>query len=110
MESTKPIFCYYLRLTDHYAHPENWTARTWEIIEEHTRFLDDLGKEGVLIFAGRTDFEPGDQRLFGIALLKAANLESAEAVLADDPAVVAGIQKAEIYPFSLGLRHFRNIM
>lgn len=106
---TDNIFCYHLRLTDKYNNPKQWTEDTLKTINEHAIFLDDLGKAGVLIFAGRTFFEPGDNRLFGIALIKTKGIETAQQLLASDPAVVAGIQQADIYPFSLAIKHFENI-
>ena len=103
------IFCYHLRLTDNYNSPDKWTEDAWKTIEQHTNFLENLGKSGILIFAGRTLFLPDDKRLFGIALIKAKNIETAKEILSNDPAVVKGIQQADIFPFSLGIRHFDNI-
>jgi hypothetical protein len=80
-----------------------------QIISVHAGFLDSLGIAGILAFAGRTLFEPGDKNLFGIAIIKASGIEEAENILSKDPAVVYGIQKAEIFPFSMGIRHLKNI-
>lgn len=103
------LFCYQLRLTEVYNVPDNWTPEAWQIIEEHGDFLNRLGKEGILVFAGRTIYQPGDKRLFGIALIKAKNLEAATKIMENDPAVIAGIQQAMLYPFSMGIRYFDNI-
>ncbi len=103
------IFCYHLHLTDKYtADPIQWTEDTVNTISKHAAFLDDLGKAGILIFAGRTLFQPGNNRLFGIALIKAKDIETAIQIMEKDPAVVAGIQQMDIYPFSLAIKHFDN--
>ena len=102
------LYCYYLRLTAAYQDPEKWTPDTQQTIKNHAAWLDSLGKAGILILAGRTDFSPGDPRLFGIALVKAPDLHTAQAILKEDPAVIAGIQQANIYPFSMGIRYFEN--
>jgi uncharacterized protein YciI len=102
------VYCYQLKLTKAYEVSENWTPQSWQTIKEHAAWLDDLGKAGILICAGRTLFEPGDKRLFGIALIKAVDLQTAKSIMAADPAVQANIQESSIYPFSLSIRHFEN--
>ncbi len=103
------LFIYHLKLTSKYHDLANWTAETQAIIQEHAQFLDDLGKQGILVFAGRTKLNPGDENLFGIAIIKAANIELAKKTMAKDPAVVHKIQKATIFPFSMGIRYLNNL-
>lgn len=105
----KDLFCYYLKLTKKYADPSNWTSKDEQIIADHARWLDVLGTQGVLLFAGRTLFEPGHKDLFGIAIIKAKDIEHARRLMASDPAVIAGIQQAEIFPYSMGIKHFDNL-
>lgn len=103
------VFLYYLQLTEAYKNPDNWSEESRDIIRRHAAWMDDLGKQGILGFAGRTLYEPGDSRLFGIALLVAPSIEKAREIMADDPAVVHGIQQAEIHPYSLAIRHLQNL-
>jgi uncharacterized protein YciI len=103
------LFLYHLTLTQRYQNPANWTAEDHQTISRHAQFLDELGEKGTLLFAGRTQFEPGHPKLFGIAVVKAASFEEAQSLLAPDPAVTGGIQSAEIMPFSIGIRHFGNL-
>jgi uncharacterized protein YciI len=104
------LFLYRLRLSPRYDDPAAWTEETVETIDRHARFLDALGREGRLVFAGRTDFEPGDPRLIGFAVVKAESAEEAARLLAPDPAVRAGIQIAEIHPFRMPIRHLHNLL
>lgn len=107
--STNSFFIYYLKLTEKYNNPQEWSDETFQIIQTHSDFIDSLGKKGILIFAGRTLFDPGNQNLFGIAVIKAESLEKAKEIMAPDPAVINGIQAASIFPFSLGIQYFENV-
>jgi uncharacterized protein YciI len=103
------LYLYHLVLTEFYRDSQNWTDKTYATTQQHAEFLESLGKEGVFTFAGRTDFGPEDKDLFGIAVIKAGSIEKAKQLLADDPAVIAGIQQASVFPFSMGIRSFENL-
>ncbi len=112
MENTngnQDLFIYYLKLADEYNDPAKWTDSTYKIIQEHSEFIDDLGRKGTLIFAGRTKLDPGDDNLFGIALIKSNSIEEAKVIMAKDPAVINNIQVSSIFPFSLGIQYFENL-
>ena len=108
-QNSTALFIYHLTLTPHYKKEENWTETTFKTIQEHANFLDNLGKNGILVFAGRTALSFEHPDLFGIAVIKADTLETAKALLKGDPAVMNGIQQATIFPFSMGIRYFDNI-
>ena len=108
-KNTEQLFIYHLTLTPYYKNPKNWTEATFQMIQEHATFLDNLGKQGILAFAGRTNLAFEDENLFGIAIIKANTLEQAKAILKNDPAVLNGIQQANIFPFWMGIRHLNNL-
>lgn len=103
------LFINYLSLSPKYQEIHNWTEQTHQLIQQHSDYLNELGKQGTLVFAGRTLLNPGDENLFGIALIKAASLEEAQQIFAKDPAITHQIQEALILPFSMGIRHLYNI-
>ncbi len=107
--NNKDLFIYHLKLTPKYNIPENWTDETFKVIEEHAKFIDALGRMGILVFAGRTKLEPGDENLFGLAVIQAPSLEKAKEIMAGDPAVAQHIQTASIFPFSMGIQYFENL-
>ncbi len=109
MSAEQNLFLYHLVLADEYRNSNNWTEDTRNLIREHAQFLADLGKKGKLGFAGRTDFKTESEHLFGIALIKANDLESAKKLLAEDPAVVHGIQKASVFPFIMPIKNLNNL-
>jgi uncharacterized protein YciI len=104
-----PLFLYRLRLAPRYDNPAAWSEDTEQTIGRHAEFLDELGRRGHLVFAGRTLYDPGDPRLIGFAVVKAASAEEAERMVAPDPAVLAGIQLAEVHPFGMPIRHLTNL-
>jgi len=113
-QSQKPtkndsLFLYHLTLTETYNTPSMWNESTMVTIKKHAEFLEELGEQGILSFAGRTLFTPGDPNLFGIAVINAKSLSDARQIMSSDPAVVAGIQQANIYPFSMGIKYLKNL-
>jgi uncharacterized protein YciI len=71
------------------------------IVGEHFAYLKGLADTGRLFMAGRT--LNNDEGTFGIAVFAAACIQDAEAVLADDPAVVQGVMQGEVFPFRVAL-------
>lgn len=102
-------FLYKLTLTETYKDPNNWTEKTTKAIEEHAAFIHELGRAGVLILAGRTQYTPQDERLFGIALIKAKDMAEAQEILKNDPGVVNGIQAPEFFEFNIGMNYTQNL-
>lgn len=70
-----------------------------EVVDRHGEFLLGLAEQGRLVLAGRCWDGP-----VGIVILSAGDEAAARALLADDPSLVAGLQTAEIYPFSVFIR------
>jgi len=56
-------------------------------VGEHFEYLVRLRDEGTLILAGRTQ----DESPVGLSIFEAENREQAEAIVANDPAVKAGV-------------------
>lgn len=113
MKNSQPtgelLFLYYFKLTAKYENPEAWNEKTEEIIAKHGVFLDQLGKEGKLIMAGRTKYPPGHEYLFGIVVIKASSLEEATQWMKDDPVIIEGVMYSTIHPYSIGIRYFENL-
>lgn len=74
------------------------TKEESDAIGRHFMYLKELHEKKVVQMAGRVD----DAR-FGIALLDVNNAEEAEQIMKNDPAVMAGVFRAELLPFLLAL-------
>ncbi len=72
--------------------PEERTA-----VSAHVTYLERLAAAGVVLLFGRT--QTTDPGTFGIVIFRAASLAEAERLTADDPAVRAGVMRAELFPF-----------
>lgn len=70
------------------------------IINKHFEYLKNLMSKDKLVLAGRT--EKGE---IGIAIINASDIDEAQNLMENDPAVKNGIFKAEVYKFQLSLLH-----
>lgn len=80
---------------------EGPTPEEAEIISNHFNYLKDLTDNGIAIFVGRT--LTTDERTFGITVFQADTEEKAREIMHNDPAVVHGVMRAELYPFRIVL-------
>jgi|HubBroStandDraft_1064217.scaffolds.fasta_scaffold1739631_1 uncharacterized protein YciI len=71
-------------------------AAARNVIDAHGKYLDALRERGALLLAGRCWDGP-----YGIVMLNAPDREAAEAMVAADPTVMAGLQHAELYEFDI---------
>lgn len=95
-----PQFLYLVRP----ARPGFLSAPTPEetaLVEEHFRYLEKLARRAVVLLAGRTLND--DPSTFGIVLLEAASEPDAAAIVAQDPAVGAGVFAAQLFPYRIAL-------
>lgn len=77
------------------------TEREQELIGKHFLYLQDLHARGVVRLAGRTLNTHSNS--FGLVLFSAADEEAALALMRGDPAVAAGVFRAELFPFRVAL-------
>jgi len=59
-----------------------------------------MAAAGVVLFFGRT--LTTDAATFGIVVFRAESPEAARRIMADDPAVAAGVMRDEVFPFRIG--------
>ena len=94
-------FIYVLHLVPRLHDDKAWTDQDKAAVEKHFDRFKGAIKSGQLILAGRT-LESGD-KTFGIAIFEAADENAARDFVNRDPAVVAGVMTAELYPFGVAL-------
>lgn len=80
---------------------EGPTPQEAETISSHFDYLKALVDEGRGIFVGRT--LTTDERTFGITVFQASSEEAAHEIMNGDPAVSAGVMRAELFPFKIVL-------
>jgi uncharacterized protein len=79
------------------------TEEEREIMSRHFRYLQTLLEQGRLVLAG-----PSLGPVFGISVFEADDLDHARRIVADDPAVSSGLQRAEVSPFRVSLLRGRD--
>ncbi len=69
--------------------------------QAHFAYLEAAQKVGVVLGAGRT--LANDESAFGIVVFRAPDEASARDFMECDPAVQAGVMRAELFPFRIAL-------
>jgi uncharacterized protein len=77
------------------------TPEEQRIVGEHFAYLKQATAEGTVQFAGRTlNTDPSS---FGIVIFREASDDAARGFMEFDPAVRAGVMRAELFPFRIAL-------
>ena len=71
------------------------------IISAHFSYLEELTRAGVVLLAGRT--LTNEYAGFGIIIFGASSEQAARQLMLNDPAVMARVIRAELYPFRIAL-------
>lgn len=77
------------------------TEQEAQVIGEHFAYLKHLTDQGTVLTAGRTLTK--DERTFGIVVFVAASEVEALSIMNNDPAVVRGVMRAELFPYRVAL-------
>lgn len=80
---------------------EGPTEAESEIVGRHFHYYQKLVNDGVALLVGRT--QDNSANTLGLAILKAADLESAWRIAEFDPAVREGVMTLEVRPYSIAL-------
>ena len=80
---------------------EGPTPAEQEAVGRHFAYLQGLCRAGVMHLAGRTLNE--DDEGFGICIFSAEGKEEARRLMESDPAVMAGVMQAQLFPYRVAL-------
>ncbi|MBN1424167.1 hypothetical protein JXA88_06400 [Candidatus Fermentibacteria bacterium] len=80
---------------------EGPTDRETQVLGQHFAYLEKLTASGQVLVAGRTPTV--DEGTFGIVVFEAESETEAERLMANDPAVLHGVMRAELWPFHVAL-------
>lgn len=73
------------------------TPAEYEILNRHFAFMDEVRDKGKLLLTG-----PALDGFGGIAIFKVTDRAEAEALVASDPAIKAGLFTATLHPLCVG--------
>src|SRR5215469_559835 len=94
-------FIYVLHLVTRLNDEQAWTKGDQAAVDRHFNRLKEATDRGQVILAGRT--AESLDKTFGIVVFEAKDQEAALGFMNGDPAVLAGVMTAELYPFSVAL-------
>jgi uncharacterized protein YciI len=77
------------------------TLEEAEATQAHFAYLKAARDAGVVFGAGRTLTK--DEGTFGIVIFRAPDEQAARELMESDPAVAAGVMRAELFPFRVAL-------
>ena len=80
---------------------ESATPEESETVSRHFAYLKDLTEKGVTILMGRT--QNNDENTLGIVIFEAEDESAARNIMESDPAVMAGVMRAELFPYRVAL-------
>jgi len=80
---------------------EGPTPEESDTVSRHFNYLKDLTEKGVMILVGRT--LNTDVNSFGICIFEAEDESAARNIMESDPAVMAGVMRAELFPYRVAL-------
>ena len=104
-DDTTPRWLCVLTLRPDLRDPAAWTDADRAAVGVHFAELQRLAAGGVLLLAGRTDeVDPNGwmaEDTLGILIFRAPDRAAAEALMAADAAVRAGVMRAKVYAFQV---------
>ena len=92
-----------LTLTEKYKEEKNWTKADEAIVGEHFQRLVKSKDEGVVILAGRTDYQLNSPDMMGLVIFYAKDDAAALQFMNEDPAVKNKIMLAKVHPYGVAV-------
>lgn len=80
---------------------EGPTEHESAVVGRHFEYLQGLVAQGIVLMAGRTLND--DETAFGIVVFEALSADEAKRIVDADPAVSAGVMRAELFPYRVAL-------
>ena len=102
-DSAKKEYLGVLTLTEKYKEEKNWAKTDETIIGEHFQRLKKYKNEGVVVLAGRTNYQTNNPDMMGLVIFYAQDDTQALQFMMDDPAVKNKIMQAKVHPYSIAL-------
>ncbi len=103
MDSTKKEYLGVLTLTEKYRDDKNWTKADQAVVGEHFQRLTKYRNAGVVVLAGRTQYESNNPEMMGLVIFYAKDDKEARQFMMDDPAVQNKIMLAKVHPYGIAL-------
>jgi uncharacterized protein YciI len=102
-DSTRKEYLGVLTLTEKYKDEKIWTEKEKAIVGEHFQRLLKYKTDGIVVLAGRTQYDLNNPDMMGLVIFYAKDDASALQFMLDDPAVKNKIMMTKVHPYSIAL-------
>jgi uncharacterized protein YciI len=92
-----------LTLTEKYRDEKNWGTAEQAIVDEHFQQLVKFKTEGVIVLAGRTNYETANPEMMGLVIFYAKDDAAALEFMLNDPAVKNKIMNVKVHPYGIAV-------
>lgn len=92
-----------LTLAEKYRDDKNWTNADQAIVGQHFQRLQKYKTEGVVVLAGRTQYETNNPEMMGLVIFYAKDDGAAQNFIQEDPAVKNKIMLAKVHPYGIAI-------
>ena len=93
-----------LILIEKYKDEKNWTEKEQAIVGEHFQRLLKYKTEGIVVLAGRTQYDLNNPDMMGLVIFYAKDNAAALQFMLDDPAVKNKIMLTKVHPYEIAIK------
>jgi uncharacterized protein YciI len=97
MMSMEPTHYMYLAVPPRKTFVFDATPAEQDILAQHFAYMEELARRGTLVLTG-----PSLDGEFGVAIFEATQHDQAQAIVGEDPAIIAGMFTARLHPLKIG--------
>lgn len=92
-----------LTLAEKYKDEKNWSKADEAIVGEHFKRLVKSKTDGIVVLAGRTNYELNNPDMMGLVIFYARDDAAALQFMMDDPAVKNHIMLTKVHPYGIAV-------
>ncbi len=93
-----------LTLVEKYKDEKNWTKNEQDIVGQHFQRLKKFRNEGIVVLAGRTQYDLNNPDMMGLVIFSAKDDAAALQFMTEDPAVKNNIMLAKVHPYDIAVK------
>ncbi len=92
-----------LTLVEKYKDEKNWAQNDQGIVGQHFQRLVKYKNEGIVVLAGRTQYDLNNPEMMGLVIFNAKDDAAALQFMQEDPAVKNNIMLAKVHPYDIAV-------
>ena len=92
-----------LTLVEKYKEEKNWSQNDQAVVGQHFERLVKYRNEGIVVLAGRTQYDLNNPDMMGLVIFNAKDDAAAQQFMMEDPAVKNNIMLAKVHPYDIAV-------